>query len=241
MDDNLSKEIENDVWNRYETNKPYTSRDLEGMTDPEYREVLAHSARIQRVHPENAMSNIYTKLGGGVYPYAAEHIGDLYHRSHQERFNTHYGMSLVREKTNKILDDLTRPYGFEREMRENIEAASGRDKSISWDTAVLLGKHYAHEHSRLPVYNYPAHLMTQATQHLGNMRFGATASLLQSIKSLVDPGGRPEPWQYNRYDDDERYHADKADYDVREEKLLGEWKDLHSRAASIDFLKSIGR
>lgn len=203
--------IENDVLDRHQRGTPYSSTDFENMTDAEHTAVLSHSGNIQRKGPEEAMLAIQRKLGGGVYDFAVEHTGDLYWRTHHARMHGRSEHDEVGKKIDKVLRTLKHPYGFEREMKENIRNNSAymKDPSIHWDTAVVLGKAYADEHKKLPVYTYPASLMVQATNHLGNMRFGATTATLEQLKEL---------------------HND--------EDL---WERLHSRQGSIDFLKSQGK
>jgi len=204
-------DIENDVLDRHQRGTPYSSTDFENMTDDEHAAVLSHSGNIQRGAPEEAMLAIQRKLGGGIYPFAVEHTGDLYWRTHHARMHGRSEHDEVGKKIDKVLRTLKHPYGFEREMKENITNNSTvmKDPSIHWDTAVVLGKDYANRHNKLPVYTYPASLMVQATNHLGNMRFGATTATLEHLQEL---------------------HSN--------EDL---WEQLHSRQGSIDFLKSQGK
>ena len=179
-------DIENDVLDRHQRGTPYSSTDFENMTDKEHTAVISHSGNIQRKGPEEAMLAIQRKLGPGLYSFAVEHTGDLYWRTHHARMHGRSEHDEVGNKIDKVLRTLTDRYGFEREMRENLRGNSAYDKdpSINWDTAVVLGKAYAKEHNKLPVYNLPASLMVQATNHLGNMRFGATAATLEQLKEL---------------------------------------------------------
>lgn len=210
-DDQLYDDIGHAVNDHYNRGTQFSSKDFEGMSNKEHNIVLHKSGFLQRGEPEAAMLRIGKKLGSGLYPYAAEHTGDLYWRTHHMR---HLGMSdhiEVGNKIGKVHSALTNPYGFEREMKENIKINSAYDKdpSVNWESAVVLGKDYANAHDRLPVYNLPASLMSQATRHLGNMRFGATAETLNMLSRL---------------------HSNEE-----------QWDTLHSRQATIDFLKSQGK
>ena len=210
-DDQLHVDIGNAISDHYARGTQFSSKDFEGMSDKEHSIVLHHSGRLQRGEPESAMLRIQNKLGGGVYSHAVEHTGDLYWRTHAQR---HVGMSdhaEVGNKVDKVLRGLTSPYGFEREMKENLKGNSAykKDPSINWESAVLLGKDYASAHDRLPAYNQPASMMAQATRHLGSMRFGATTETLSQLKGLHDNESH--------------------------------WDALHSRQGTIDFLKSQGR
>lgn len=214
FDKDLSEQIRADAYSRYKSGVHHSSKDLEGMSDTEHDHLLAAIGSIQRGAPEDAVfasHGIYAKLGTGVYPWTTEHTGDLYWRTHAMR---HVGIDehdAVVDKITKVKRQLDHPYGFKREMEENLRSNSAFDKdpSINWDMAVIVGKHYADEHDKLPVYNLPASLMTQATRHLGNMRFGATSATLGQLHELT--------------------------------KDREQWNHLHSRQASIDFLKSQGR
>lgn len=212
LSDETNNQIAADVQNRYERGTPYSSRDIAGMSNDEYETVLHHSAMLQRARPEDAMLRIQKKIKTGMYSHAVEHVGDIYHRA-QEHGGA-FGYSYVQPKIESNLSDLKHPYGFEREARENVLANSKyyKDPSINWEAAVVLGRDYAQEHSRLPVYNLPAHWASQAAQHLGNMRFGATTGALEQFTPHMHP------------------HKDTEG-----------WKQLLSRDASIDFLKSQGR
>ena len=187
-------DIENDVLDRHQRGTPYSSTDFENMTDAEHTAVLSHSGNIQRGAPEEAMLAIQRKLGPGLYSFAVEHTGDLYWRTHHARKYGRSEHNEVGNKIDKVLRDLTDQYGFERGMRENIKvnSAYNKDPSIHWDAAVVLGKAYADEHKKLPVYNLPSSLMVQATNHLGNMRFGATAATLEQLKELHNDEDRWE-------------------------------------------------
>ena len=209
--DKLHIDIGNAVEDRHDRGTPFSSKDFEGMSDKEHSIVLHHSGRLQRGPAESAMDRIQHKLGGGVYSHVVEHTGDLYYRTHHAR---HLGMSdhdEVGKKTNRVLDALNSPYGFEREMKENltVNSTNSKDQSINWDSAVILGKDYADVHNKLPVYNQPASLMVQATNHLGNMRFGATTATLEQLKGL---------------------HSNED-----------HWNHLHSRQGSIEYLRSQGK
>lgn len=210
-DDQLHTDIGNAVRDHYARGTQFSSKDFEGMSDKEHSLVLHHSGQLQRGAPETAMLAIQRKLGGGVYDFSVEHTGDLYWRTHHMRIHGMSEHGEVGNKVDKVLRTLKNPYGFEREMKENIKSNSAfsKDPSIHWDTAVVLGKDYANEHNKLPVYNHPASLMVQATNHLGNMRFGATTETLNQLKGL---------------------HDNEA-----------HWDDLHSRQGTIDFLKSQGK
>lgn len=211
----LDNQISHDARSRYKSGVHHSSKDLEGMSDVEHAHLLSALGNIQRGAPEDAVfapHGTYAKLGNsGIYPWATEHTGDLYWRTNARRHHGADDIGAVENKISKVKDALNSPYGFKREMEENLRsnAIHLKDPSINWDTAVIVGKHYADEHDKLPVYNLPAGLMTQATRHLGNMNFGAASATLGHLHLLTQ--------------DRER------------------WNHLHSRQASIDFLKKQGK
>lgn len=231
VSDSQDREIQDEVQRRYQTQTPFKSVDFEHMTDDEHRRVLHHSAVLQRGAPEDAMLAMYKKLGGGELPFVAEHVGDLYWRANEQHGATWGNMNDVDNKVRKTLNSLTHPYGFHRNVEENL-AGNGS----SWRVAEELGRSYANEHAKLPIYTYPSALMSAATSHLGNLRFGASAGALSELKGLVL---HPEDSKYFGAFAPE--HPDPERHQAEHEQLWANWKGLHSRQATIDFLKSQGR
>jgi hypothetical protein len=228
VSDETHRQIGDDVRDRFHRGTPYSSKDFEGMSDAEHRSVLGHTGDLQRWHgngPHGAEGAVFGEphgisrmLGSGLYTWAAEHTGDMYWRTHHTQHWGQNELDAVQDKAEKVYRVLTQPYGFEREMRENLRTNStyvhpGRTAPeaphANWDTAVIVGKHYADEHSKLPVYHQPAELMGKATKYLGNMQFGATAAVLSEIVSRTNNEAQ--------------------------------WDHDHSRQGNIDYLKSIGR
>jgi hypothetical protein len=228
----LSDEVMHDVNRRYKIGTHYSSGDFEGMTDEEHGLVLHHSAMLQREHPEYAMNRIQSKLKGNEYSHAVEHVGDIYHRA-QERGGA-YGLEYVLPKVRDIKRSLDRPVRFRDEAVRQIQSNSEyhKDPSINWDAAIALGKDYANEHSRLPIYNLPALLANQTAIHLGNTRFGAASGALNQLHSHMD--GPRIGWGE---EDPEKLEQHRAVW-----KGIGDtWRGLHTRQSGIDFLKSLGR
>ena len=220
-----------EVNERYLAQKPFTSSDFEKMTDTEHAAVLHHSAELQRGAPEEAMLHIQRKLQGGSFPFDAEHLGDLYWRANHMHGATRSGnFNDVDNKVAKTLRGLTHPYGYERTIKEDL-AGSGN----TMDEVRVLGQAYAKEHAKLPVYTYPSHLMSQITQHFGNLRFGATVGGLETLKPMVlHPNHDKFSWSEPSKEEMEenQRHADA---------MAQKWNAAHSRGATIDFLKSVGR
>ena len=228
----LSDEIMHDVDRRYASGTPYSSGDFEGMTDEEHGLVLHHSAMLQRVHPEEAMYRIQNKLGGNEYSHVVEHVGDIYHRA-QERGGA-YGLEYVLPKVRSMKRYLDNPSFKSNAVRQvNSNAAYHKDPSINWDAAIALGKDYATEHSRLPIYNQPAFLANQAAIHLGNTRFGAANGAIDQLHSHM--AGPELGW--GEEEDPEKLAQHRAVW----KGISDTWRGLHTRQAGIDFLKSMGR
>jgi len=140
---------------------------------------------LQRGKPESAMLRVQRIMGGGVLNPVVEHVGDITHRiSHHVRYGGVYG----RDKIDKTLRWLSHPYGFEREMRENI-ANNAREQGISPDnlqqaiTRAL--RQYAQEHSQLPVYNRTQWLAREAAVAVGMEDFDTARECLGQLKQLA--------------------------------------------------------
>lgn len=228
-DEALSNEVEHDVKTRYEQQKPYSSSDFEGMNDEEHRLVLHHSAQLQRAAPEQAMLDIQRHMKGGSYSFLAEHVGDLYWRANHQHGGTWGNLNDVDNKVRKTLRALN-DSSFHTDNEHEIQQSGG------FKIVNHLGGLYAGEHAKLPVYTLPSQLARAASMSLGMHRYGATEGYLNELSKHVL---HPEDAKYsgvfsNPHPDPERYQAEH-------EQLWSNWKDLHSRQASIDFLKSIGR
>lgn len=191
----------------------FGSSDIAAMKPEEFKSTLDASARIQRGAPETHMVKMQSKYGGGVYPHALEHIGDLTHRiaEHGGAFGTEF----VTPKVERMLVTLTRPYGFEREMREQMhENRSYRESKgesyPSEDEFMEDSSEYARLHSTVPVYTRPSHHAREAAVALGRHQFGAAIEHLTSLRSIIDRG---------------------PDY----------WKEQMSQQGAVDFLREQGR
>jgi len=153
------------------------------------------TAGAQRGKPERAMINLQMLLGGGVYPYVLEHVGDITHRM-TEKFKFLQGShATVQDKVEKTLRTLEHGYGFEREMEENINhnyefyVEKGKPPASSvleyMQKIQELGKIYAKEHEQIPVFNEPQKRARQAAIDLGNWDFDSARSNLNWLKQLL--------------------------------------------------------
>lgn len=137
---------------------------------------------MQRGAPERAMLRVQHIMGGGVLNPVVEHVGDITHRmTHKAEWND--GVHGY-DKVAKTYRWLTHPYGFEKEMQENI-TNNARYREVSRAQLVkelhaALQK-YAQEHAKLPVYNDLQWLARQAAIFVGLEEFGKAAKCLKMI------------------------------------------------------------
>lgn len=141
----------------------------------------------QRGRPEKAMLDLQMAYGGGVYPFIAEHVGDLTWRM-ADRFDRFGGqMEAVEDKVRKTLRTLESRYGFEREKREN-EANNGLDPAVVRD----LGRKYASAHGRLEVYNDLQEHAKRAAVAVGLHHFSIARKHLGAILESIEDGSYKE-------------------------------------------------
>jgi hypothetical protein len=144
----------------------------------------------QRGAPELAMLAVQDAVGGGVLNPLVEHVGDLTHRmTHMMKYGSDRdGLELLKPKIRNQLNNLRSPYGFEREMRENVAAnvkAYGGTEEARTDAinAALAG--YAKEHKKLPVYNRPQWLAREAAVAVGEKDWAHAERLLAELDDMT--------------------------------------------------------
>jgi len=144
----------------------------------------------QRGLPERAMLDVQDKIGGGVLNPVVEHVGDLTHRmSHHVGYNATYPET-IRNKTKQALYYLEHPYGFEREMQENLAVnlrSSGRNippEEFQREIDASLAR-YAEEHEKLPVYNRPQWLARESAVAVGRQDWDRARQLLHELDDLA--------------------------------------------------------
>jgi len=181
--------------------------------EPSETAKLFHTtADTQRGPPEQAMLNIQSLIGGGVYSHVVEHVGDLTHRMAEKFDWAKGGIDLVHDKVEKTLRSLESGYGFDKEMQENFESnfrflsEHGR---MPFDTieefmgeARKLSVLYAHEHSKVPVFNEPQMHAREAAVELGQWNFPKAIEHLR--------------WLQNLMKDEDKYHEEVAKVTMRE-------------------------
>jgi len=174
--------------------------------DPRF-EALAEA---QRGAPEGAMMRLSMAQISQLYGTTAEHVGDLTHRMSQSIDFFKGGYQWVAEKVRRTLNWLTNPYGFEREVREQVvtnfryskelqekegrpfEKHYGRSPQDALLRLKRLGRLYAAEHRKLPVFNTVQRIARDAAVAVGEWRFKNAVSKLKTLKYLLDKG--PDVW-----------------------------------------------
>jgi len=149
-------------------------------------------ADLQRGEPEMAMLRVQRAMMGGVLNPLVEHVGDLIHRMAER--NTFYqaGYEYVKEKVEKTLRWLTEPYGFEREMQENIRSnaqVEGIDEEeLRYNIYDKLDK-YASAHAKLPVYNDAQYYARKAAVSVGGRNFKMAILALRELEKHLGSVG----------------------------------------------------
>lgn len=212
-------------WEQRMSSNDKTSMKLgaEWPTPPELpehvRNAFADLASQQRGDPEQAMLRLQKAYGGGVGSYAAEHIGDLNHRMNEwagKSFGNdgpRFGYEFFAPKVDKTHAVLHNPYGFEKEMEENIRENSqfyGHDEEAFRNELKQAWKDYALTHDSLPAYNRPQMLARAAASSLGWGGYGDdpgsfrhTRWALSNLKHLID-----DPVEYTNQVTDYRLGPD---------------------------------
>lgn len=168
--------------------------------DPRF-EALADA---QRGKPEGAMMRLQMANISQLYGATAEHVGDLTHRMSQKIDFFKGGYQWVEEKVRKTLRWLTNPYGFEREVKEQVVTNFnymrehgdpykrakhfGRSPQDALLRLKRLGRLYAAEHRKLPVFNAVQRIARAAAIAVGEWRFKDAVDRLYALRYLLDQG-----------------------------------------------------
>ncbi|MEX2603318.1 MAG: hypothetical protein WD361_03905, partial [Gracilimonas sp.] len=158
-------------------------------------ELFQRTANAQRGTPEKIMVGLQHKMGGGVYSVIIEHVGDITHRI-SEYFSQLQGQQEnVKEKVTRGLRYLNHPYGFEKEMQQNMRnnynfyvEEKGMTKSFNeWTNEIKEGcKRYAEAHKKIPVWNEPQLWAREAAIAIGLWDFDTARLYLEKLKKITD-------------------------------------------------------
>lgn len=157
----------------------------------------------QRGKPESTMVKVQFCMGGGVLNPLVEHVGDLtnrmtahlrYSKPNTPLTSSDFGLEMVSNKVNKTLLWINNPYGFEKEMENNIKAnALYRQEKDPYYSEINLVKElnsildrYAKEHAKLKVYNYVQWLGRQSAIEIGKQNWNGVRKYLKDLKKIVD-------------------------------------------------------
>jgi hypothetical protein len=220
---------------------------------PEFREARNKAfdavADDQRGDAEDAMLETQHYAGGGVWPDALEHVGDLLHRMtektslraehHGGEGDSHFGHGNVKDKVDRKLWQLKRDASyipFEQEFRDNLHSnyeyrrthgqiPPGTSFEDFRQHVYDLGEKYAQEHEKLPVYNHVQELARQAAVDLGRRDFKGAEKALTELKGYLDKGEehwRKEAGQYDPNYEDRALQSRKAKPAAEPERLKRE-------------------
>lgn len=160
------------------------SRLTRQATREELERMAKELGEAQRGAPEEAMLQVQFTMGGGVLNPVVEHVGDLTHRMTHMLPHGESLYEIVRDKVERQLKRLEHPYGFERELDENIRS-NARYYGISEEeyrarlTAAL--QRYADAHRQLPVFNTVQRLARDAAVAIGEQRWDDARRLLRQL------------------------------------------------------------
>jgi hypothetical protein len=148
-------------------------------------------ANSQRGKPEAAMLRVQKAHGGGVLNPVVEHVGDLTNRM-SERYalsSPDRGLEYVKPKIERTLGLLQNPYGFQKEMLENLASnAKYRKvplKELTAEVDEALAQ-YAKEHNKLRVYNDVQDAARRAAVAIGEKNWSVAEVWLTKLKRFAD-------------------------------------------------------
>ena len=151
---------------------------------PVTKEDFLNLGYYQRGKPEETMRKIQDKLGGGVLDTVVEHGGDLMHRMNDPNTWNRAGHEYIRDKVTKLRRTLERPYGFEKELQENLSTnAKYYKQDITKFTEDLYGmlEQYAKDHAATPVFNRAQQLVRDFTVAIGKRNWDEARRLINII------------------------------------------------------------
>lgn len=156
----------------------------------EWADKFHQAGRLQRGDPESAMLKVQNAYGGGLLNPVVEHSGDVLHRMTDFRQGgPGWIQESFRDKINKVHRWLTHPYGFEKEMSENmVSNAKARGIPLEEHKAKVdnaLSK-FAEEHSKLPSYNRTQWLVNKANVAIGKQEWETARDAYDQLKQIAD-------------------------------------------------------
>ena len=196
-------------------------------------------AKAQRGNPEQAMIDIQRSGISNFYGFLAEHIGDLTHRMSENINSMEGGYAYVEEKVDKALRSLTQGYGFEREVKEEIEnnldflkRKGNVDEDLTYEDMLEklkeLGEKYAEAHENLPTFNKVQKIAQQAAIAYGNWDFNRCVKKLKILKRHLNEG--IDHW---------KELAKETEYDFRSFSVLSNIKYVYAEVNDNELKKIV--
>lgn len=179
-----------------------SAAEVEQMTPDEALKTRKMAGQIQRAAPEQAMNDYQHTMGGGVMGHVMEHTGDLTHRMNKnpDGYSGHeVTMGDTVPKIDRMQHALNHPYGFEREMGENLRSnAKHQGQDIGTHTAShdALANRYADAHAKLAVYNYPSEVARDTAVAVGRQDFDGARSGMGELHAMHHGGRAPSGESY---------------------------------------------
>lgn len=163
----------------------------EAIDEQQKKKLYNTLAQDQRGKPEQAMLKVQRIYGGGVLSPVVEHTGDLIHRMSEHNTWSDGGYEAVKEKVSKVLLYLEYPYGFEKEMDENIynnaKFSNTTYKALKKDVINALHQ-YAQAHKQLRTYNEVQQLANNAAIAVGRMKWKDAVKALKQLQKYIQKG-----------------------------------------------------
>ena len=155
--------------------------EIKNQLPPAVAQAFTAIADQQRGAPESVMLKIQHVCGGGVLNVMVEHIGDLSHRMTEHADRGFWLADIIQEKVKRGIYYLDHPYGFEKEMSENMQSNSTDTEKL--DTLLL---QYANEHEKIPVYNAAQYHGREAAIALGYKDWDKSLGHLRILQNMLD-------------------------------------------------------
>jgi len=175
---------------------------------PEVIKAFTDLANQQRGAPEHSMLKV-TQFYAGVLSPVVEHAGDLIHRMTKDIKYGSNGRQYVENKCKTVYNALTYPYGFEKEINENIQSnakANNMDVDRYRERLYHLLDQYAEAHKQLPTYNRPQYIANAIAVSLGEQEWNQAAAMTRTLLRLAN--------------DTEKWNQQVVDYRMENGRLL---------------------
>lgn len=167
---------------------------LESFGEADYED-FKRLAKEQRGEPEKAMKAIQRSQISQLYGYVAEHLGDIINRMAQDPDFFKGYHDAVKDKLHRVLRNLRQPYGFEKEVLEQIESNLDYNQSENnWknetEDSLLkklkrLSRNYAKAFNVLTTYNDAQQHAKEAAVAFGNWHFDDAIDHLEILEKYL--------------------------------------------------------